>query len=211
MHSLILKKSNDFKAWCSGKLFVIQTSTHRTFPGYRSIKMSRIESINPNFCQQIFNQNISKFFSQCLDCQECWDHCKSWFLKLLDIIMSNSEWFQSLIKFKILFSGVCKAWYDIMDWGLKQTQQMDILSHVQLRDIWLSETLDCARSRYIYLSHLQMGQDWGHKQHSGGNLRLCLLALYRGMQLCSAGVQFLMLPDPYSAINNQKYSLQKWQ
>lgn len=88
---------------------------------------------------------------------------------------------------------------------------MDLLSLVQLPDIWLSETLDSAGSRDIYLSHLQTGQDWGHKQHSKRNLRVCLLALHRGMQLCSTGVQFLMLPDPYSAINNQKYSLQKWQ
>lgn len=88
---------------------------------------------------------------------------------------------------------------------------MDILSHVQLFGICLSEPLDSAGSRDIYLSHLQMGQDWGHEHQSKGNLRVCLLALRCGMQLCSTGVQFLMLPDPYSAINNQKYSLQKWQ
>lgn len=95
-----------------------------------------------------------------------------------------------------------------MDSGLKQTQQKDILSHIQLPDIWLSKTLDCAGSRHIYLSHLQTGQDWGHEQQSERNLRFCLLALYLGMQLSSAWIQFLMLPDPYSVINNQKYSLQ---
>lgn len=99
-------------------------------------------------------------------------------------------------------------WYGLR---FKADSEDKYLSHFQLPDIWLSETLDCAESRYIYFSHLQTGQAWGHKQHSEGNLRVCLLALDCGMQLCSAGVQFLMLPDPYSAINNQKYSLQKWQ
>lgn len=125
--------------------------------------------------------------------------------------MSNSELFQSLFKLRILFSGMWKARCDIMDWGLKQTQLMDRPSQVQLPDICLSETLDCSGSRNIYPSHFQTAQDWGHKHHSKGNLRICLLALDPGMQLCSTGVQFLMLPDPYSAINNQKYSLQKWQ
>ena len=46
-----------------------------------------------------------------------------------------------------------------MGCSLKQAQQMDIFSHVQLPDIWLSKTLDCAGSRHIYLSHLQTGQD----------------------------------------------------